>query len=416
MRFKLHLFFIFTSLLIEQQSYAIFPINYLRPYDELFYRVSEGTAFELYTVAEYGFKPQGRNEEGDKVEQFQLWQNDQSTLAMLKGFSPNSKIGSLSQRFNIDDDDGTRGHLIPHANVEFTSAVVSARYYLPYDFSLSAHLPIYSIAIDKVAWQDMTQDVTSEDKLVHEDLTNKIASLVHQLGNLDIGPWQDQGVGDLVLAARWHKQYPQIKPLLRTVAVTTRAGLSLPTAKNQHRDRAFAIPFGNDGSTGVFIGGGIDLTWEHHLRAGIDVEFLHLFGSTQYRRIKTDPHQGDILLLQKALVRRDFGITQRYNLFLELNRFLQGFSLRTTYQFWQHGEDSLSLFTNDFSSSVANTSFALEDWSMHQLIFSLIYDTAANLEDDAPCKPQFTFYYKIPINGSHALLAHAFGGAIVFNF
>lgn len=415
-RKRIVLFGVGAILLHGASLYSIFPINFLRPYDEVFYRVGEAEKFQLYGVVEHGFKSQGRNDNGDVVSPFALWQCDQSALAMLKGFSADTAIGQLAQQFNIDGDDGVRGHFATQGCVEHTSAVISARYYLPHNLSLSVHLPVHSVEVKDVCWIDQTKDITFEDKLIKQNLTDNFCENVYNLGCLDLDGWKKTGVGDIVLAGQWLKEFPQVKRLLRTVTLNVRAGMSLPTAKECYQDRVLSIPFGNDDAFGLFVAGGIDLKWDYHIRAGIDAQFLHLFGSTRERRIKTDPSQSDLLLLQKVRCRRDFGITQRYNVFLEFYRFLRGLSVRATYQFWQHNEDAVSLFTNDFSEITANTASRFDDWTMHNIIFSANYEVAADVDEDTRFKPQFSFYYRLPINGVRSILTHAIGGALVVNF
>ncbi|HJZ22981.1 MAG TPA: hypothetical protein VJ201_00850 [Candidatus Babeliales bacterium] len=396
---------------------AIFPINILRPYDEFYYLNSQGESFQFYGVAEHGFKSQGRAENGDKVQPFQLWQCSQNSLAMFNGFAPDSQEGQFVNQFGNIIDDGSIGHLIPKADVEYNGCVMSARWYVPYDISLSIHVPIYSMSVKNVNWCDLTlDDGNATGQLVRQELTSKIASRTQEFGNLYLGGWKRTGIGDLVFAARWMREFPQIKQLLRTVTLNVGGGLTVPTAKTQNICNALDINFGNDGAAGLFIEGGIDLRWEYHLRAGIDALFLHLFNSSATRRIKIDPAQTDILELVTAPSVRDFALTQRYNIFLELNKIFRGLSLRATYQFWQHGGDLLSLKTNSFSTNIASTARRFDDWTMHNLIFLLFYDTQDDFYSSAKVTPAFSFYYKLPINGSGSILMHGIGGALVLNF
>lgn len=401
---------------VAGQLQGVFPLNFLRPYDDLFFREGNAKHAQIYAVAEHGFKAQGRDSEGDRVAPFSLWQCDQSTLAMLKGFPADSPITQFAQEFNLEGDDGVRGHLRPSAHLEYDTAIVCARAYLPHNISLSVHVPVHRFKVSDVVWCDLTKDETFEDQLVKQELTGDIQQVVCDLGCLSMGAWSDTGLGDIVVAGQWLKEFPQVKDLLRKVTINFRSGMSLPTAKKYPDDQAFKIPLGNDEAFGIFVGGGIDLKYDYHIRVGADAQFLHLFGSTRERRIKTDATQGDILLLPKVKCRKDFGVTQRYNLFFELHRIFHGLSFRATYQFWQHSQDNLSLFTNEFSTATANDSVRLDDWTFHHIILSAHYEVAADRYDDATFTPELTFYYKAPINGTNSIVAHAVGGALIFNF
>ena len=233
---------------------------------------------------------------------------------------------------------------------------------------------------------------------------------------LDLTGWKRAGVGDLALLAEWWKDFPQGKEYLRNVNVEGRFGFTFPTGLQKNENQILSVPFGNDGSAGTLIGGGVNLMWSECVRAGIDVQFLILFGNTRTRRIKVDTTQTDFLLLAQAKVHKEYGIVQRFNLYAETYKLWYGLSLGAVYQYWKEGDDKLTLATNQYSNEIANSAVSLEEWTMHQIIFTAKYDFQDVVADASWLRPHILAFYKLPINGSRALMASMVGVSVTLNF
>ena len=98
------------------------------------------------------------------------------------------------------------------------------------------------------------------------------------------------------------------------------------------------------------------------------------------------------------------------------HQFFGGLSVGAIYQFWRHGEDKLSLYTNVFSNIIANTAQKLQEITIHQFIFKLNYDFQCDLDDCVPIKPNILLFYKLPFNGTRALLVNTIGAVVTLNF
>jgi hypothetical protein len=279
MTIKKHLLLTFTTSLIFFKSfYAIYPINIFKPYDiNLKPIIHKNAKLQLTATGEFGLKIQARNENENKVNVLQMWQNSQSGIAMLKGYPQHTDQTKLVQRFNLGDDDGTRGHFLPHGDLELKANMsLAARYNFPHNITLGVFLPFISMKLENVLWLDLTTGLTAADARVRNLLVENFDKIVKEYGNLDIYGWEKTGIGDLVIMADWLKDFPQSKPLLKNVTLKTRLGLSCPTGIKKDEDKAFSVPFGNDGSFGLIFGGGIDLDLSKYLKTGLDVEFLYL--------------------------------------------------------------------------------------------------------------------------------------------
>lgn len=399
-----------------EKIHAIFPINVFTPWDiNLRPPIWCNTSFQITGYDETGLKARGYNPENDKVNVMQLWQPTQDALAMIQSLPASNPITNILQ--NVQDD-GVRGHFTVTGKFDLkASAGISARYHLPYDITLSAHLPFYAMQLKNIFFKDLTQDLTNEDFLVRDNLTDNFLQTMQEIDpSLNLTGWNRVGIGDFALFAAWLGSFPQAKPILKNVDLTTRLGVTLPTGLRTKENDILSIPFGYNGSAGLWFGAGITLNWFDYVRGGLDFEFLHLFGNSRFQRIKTQKDQTDLLFLAKVYAHTDYGFTQQYNLYFEGYRFFHGLSAGMIYQFWRHGEDKLALFTNQYSNDIANTAEKLQEWTMHQVIFKVNYDFQCDLDNCASLKPNIFVFYKLPFNGTRAILVNTVGAAITLNF
>lgn len=202
--------------------------------------------------------------------------------------------------------------------------------------------------------------------------------------------------------------FPQQKPLLDNVRVQGRLGINFPTGKRADEDLLLAIPFGNDGAWGIQFAGGIDLTFCYTLRAGVDAEFLYLFGNTRCRRVRTFEHQTDLLLLNKAEVFREYGLTQQFNIYLESCNFWRGFSAKLNYQLLKRNDDRVDIASDRINSVPAQNAESLRDWTAHSLIFMGRYELWKDYPD-ARVLPSILGWFKWGFNGKRAILANTIG-------
>lgn len=370
---------------------------------------------QLAVFAEGGMHDTAFNCHGDRTSALQIWNGDQNGLAMLDGFADLSTIGQ--KRAELDaDDNGMRGHFLVNGDLRIdASAELAARWFALKNWSFDCYFALYAMRLKDVCWQDLTRNLNDQDARTHQLLTDNFAQEVCQLGGLDIGGWRRVGPSDLTLMVQWFNDFEQAKQILKNVRINWRLGLMFPTGLRRDEDKIFALPFGNDGAFGLPFGLGIELTLGPCFKAGIDVQLMHIFGNTRLRRIKTAPGQTDLLFLQKAEAYKDFGITQRFNLYAELHRISYGLSIRMGYQYYKHGDDTLALKSNQFSTQIANTAPMLEEFTMHQILAKINYDFGYHW-DDGCVRPQVALYARVPFNGKRAALTTTIGTIISFDF
>jgi len=407
------------ALLATLTFFDLAAMNLLMPYDTLIrpeFRFDK--MFEVALYAEHSLNAKGFNECGDRTNVLNIWNKNQDALAMLQGFPSNSAIGELAIQLRSDgaNDDGVRGHYNVCGDLHFDDAAAAFRYHFYDAWWFTAYLPVCSMKLNNVNWVNQTLDVSSGDQSVRENLTNNFFANVKTLGDgLELGPWHRTGLGDMIVMIEWLEDFWQMRPMLKKVRVNWRLGTNLPTGVRKDEDKIFTIPFGFDGAFGVIFGFGMDVFLGDYFKLGGDVQLHHLFGNTRCRRIKTDPTQTELLLLQKSNAYLDYGLIQRFNLYVQAHN-LKGLSLKFGYQFWKRGDDVISLKTPCFSTAIANSAIHLEEVTMHQGIVTAVYDWSYLLKPDAKYKPSFEFFARLPFNGKNVALSTTVGAIVALDF
>ncbi len=405
----------FTTILIfsVHTISSLGQFNWLRPYDPLIVPdVEVCSGFQAIAYAEFGVKnATGYNLKGDPTNPLKIWDDTQDALAMLFGFDQSSPEGKLLLQIDASDIP-PRGHLNVCGDLKQDWAfALGARYFFWDHLYISAYIPFFGLKLDDVTWCDLTPDDGDfENTQVRTLLTQNLMDVVHEFDPcLRLCGWKRSGAGDLAAFVGFLKDFPQTRPMLENVGLHGRFGFNFPTGKQQEEDLVFAVPFGYDGSGGIFGSAGIDLTYAGFAQVGFDVELLHLFGITKQRRIKIDPAQTELLLLTKACSYKDPGLVQRFNLYGQLFDFFCGASIKLGYQYYKQGGSLLYLKDCLLSQVIANGARNLEQWTMHHIIGVAEYDFSYHLSQDSRFKPSLSFFTRIPIGGSNIALIPTVG-------
>ena len=396
--------------------YGLPPINSLRVFDSNNKIIGDlGKTFSFQAVVAGGFNTTGYNANGDRVNALQYLSADQNGLAMVKGFDAGTEQAAIAQQFNINDDDGVRGHLVFTGNLSMPiSSIFTVQKSFGNHWFVGLSLPIYSMKLSNLQWSDQTQNVTFADNLAKTLITNNLAANVERLGSgMQLRNWSKTGPSDITILGGYRHSFVQNKPWIKNVTVNVRSGFMLPTGLTCNEDLIMNFPFGNDGSVGLVVGAGIDVDFKQIVDAGIDVEFLHVFNNTRNRRIKVDANQTDFLMLTKADVQKDPGFFQKFNLYVQ-PKICAGFSFLCAYQFTKKGKDHLYVISNSYSSTIANTAESLKEWTMHSFVIQPQLDFSAIT--DWQKAPQCALFCKIPFNGARAVQTPTVGFSLTVDF
>jgi len=420
---------------------AFAPTNFFTPWDPALRLPPAGksTPFRIGVNMEYGDTHNGRNWDDKKRNVLRLYDETQAAIPALE--QPSAAIDTpdfenLIHQLRIAGwrpggvngggawDDGTRGHLLLNGKFEQFDVTPHMRYILPFksfpgSLALSAHLPIRHAEIDNVSINDLTgSNLTGEhwpvsDYLVEQLMTSDIKGFAKRYGNLDLNNWSATDLGDLVLMMDWGKDFPQTKEDLKNVELHLFLAVSCPTGLKRDEDKAFSMALGNDGAWSLPFGIGIDMDFKYHIALGAEAQFEVIFDKTKTYRMKTHDYQTEFLLLNKGRATMDHGFFWKFYLYLQGYHFWRGLSLKAAYEYIKHDSDRLTPKTDDFSAMYANGARSLGEWYNHEFIFSLNYDF---FEECKMVKPQFSFFYKLPVAGKKIINPQTFGGQLAINF
>lgn len=426
---------VLSVVMLSSSVGAFAPSNEFRPYDAALQLLKPRKTgpFRLSIDGEYGSRTTGRNWDAKRRNVLALHDDSESTIGMVQDpVNPNASLQALladqaaflaaHPPLTIKDfDDGARGHVqlsgkYSGMNVNFNGSYILPLKQIPGQFDVRLHVPVVAKKISDVTFTDLTvNDNSPTNVAAKQKLTNNLIANAKNFGNLDLSAWEKVGIGDIAALLGWRNDYNQDKEFLKNVTLQAKLGLSLPFGASRDEDKAFSMALGSDGAVGLPVGIGMGLDFVHHIRAGIDVDFLVLFDKTKIMRLETNSLQTEFLLLNKGLATREHGLIWQFHLFLQAYRFVKGFSVGVDYQFVKQDNDRLNPRNNDFSFSLVNSVRSLKEWNVHNVLFRAHYDFIDDSHDVA-IAPQVGFFYKLPVAGKNVIDAHTVGGQLVLNF
>jgi len=389
-------------------SAAVQGMNLSRPHDIFFRPPAPQEEFmQAYVWIEHGLKQTSYASDRKTINVLKYLDCDQNALKMLDGFADDSCIGQKRAQLRVVDD-GVRGHFCVNGDLSVPFNIALAwRFFFGHDLTLGAYLPIRSMKLKNVCWQEQTRMIDNQDAQVKSFLTNDFFCNVKRLGkDLELCDWSRTGIGDFEVIFEYMRNFEQQKPLLKNVLLDLRVGLTFPTGLKSDPDLILALPFGHDGATTVPFGGGIELLYGTWFKFGFDVELTHLFGNTRTRRIKTADQQTELLLLEKTRAYKDWGMQQQFTIYAQLYHFFKGFSFKVGYRFFKQGDSVIALCSNEHSALIANTAQSIEDWTAHDVMLKLSYDFGYDYDK---YNPGFALFARIPFDGKRSVVSNTIG-------
>ncbi len=308
----------------------------------------------------------------------QLFEDRQDLLAALKGDAFAAARTQLAQRYNLSGDDGTYGWFIPKANIHIDQLLVSGRWCINGAFSLVASLPIVSYKLSDVAWfKAPGNHADGFDASLNDDFVRDVAAV----GGCNFFDYSASGVGDATVQLCWAKSFPQAREILTNVSLNARLGILLPTGKKEDSKALFAPGLGYGGGLGVPGGMQLRMQFGRYMHAGLDVDLLYCFGSSQVRKIKTDRSQTTLTLLDARSTYQDPGLWQKFTLFVEGARFCKGLLVRLGYQYLKQSESRMYVDGLYTDPTLINMREDLDLWTVHSLMgmaaYDVIFDTVS---------------------------------------
>lgn len=386
-----------------------------------------GKWVEVGVAGMYSERSTGRTVDGQRRNVLMIYDDTQSILAMLRDavgdMQPKAQAALNSFGFAPPlVDDGKRGRISMQGTSRSIDVNLWMRGYFP-EFcrggrvGLSAFLPVRRREINVRSRQNLTpKNTVPEVLLAHyiDDLDTQLTSL----SNLSIGSYSTTDAGDLVLRADvLYAGFPSETKAIKQFLLLAHLGLSVPTGKKRHEDKALSMPLGTDGAWGMPIGVGVEIDCVKIARFGLYGDVLYLFNKKRVRRLKTSEQQTEFLLINKAAARKEHGLTWQFEAFAQAYRFWLGCSARVAYRFAHHAADTLTTSDANFSEAIINTAKNLQGWTLHTMLFDLSYEFLQPASCCAPgpqarggtVVPYIGIFANIALDGKAIIDQHAVG-------
>ncbi len=411
---------------VAHQLAAFVPSATWRPYDQgIRLPVINDKKFHFKMSGERGGASQARNLDGNKANLLALHDADQATIVMLRNPLADQAPGANAKlvAMGFPADDGRRGHFKldgTYNEINFngnlgTRVEVEG---LPGSFGFDIFVPMMRKQVSNIKFNDLTR---TDDPLFFP-IDNAVSTgmrdlkaVLQEIGGLGMDRTEIAGIGDTACTLSWRNWYRQEKEFLQGVELYAHVGVLLPTGKQRNEDQMFSVALGSDGAFGMPIGVGLNLDFVNTFRAGLNVDFVGYFDKTKTRRVKTHAAQTDFFLMNKVRATKDHGLTWQFHLFLQSYHFIGGFSGQVAYQFVRHDSDKLTPRGNEISYDIINSAKSLQEWNMHNVIFSVNYDHVTK-SSEAFAVPQLSAFYKLPVGGKGVVMAPTVGAQFGVNF
>lgn len=405
---------------------AIPATNLFDPYDILLVKpFNKDRCFDFYVASESAFKTRAFQADPDdmnvlykdsygesannnhafsrEVDVLKIWQNEQNVFNSLypDQFMPSNFIS-------------VQGKLSVPANLMF-----AVHCSLPCDLMVGVYLPYYFVELKNVQW-NVPASATRTTEQINQQL-----NYLETAGKFDLrSNWQQSGIGDLTALVWWARGFPQAKQWLKLVNVSVRGGLTFPTGKDTNIEHIFGLPLGNNAGVGFLFGGTLELGLFHHLKFGLDAEFLQLLGSQKMRRYKHQMYETDLVFTEpfgdlyldqvtrypESKAFEDPGFLQHYTIYAS-GYDLCGANITLAYQHKRQHENALTLDTARVNPEIIDIAESLQDWTMHNIVCMLDYKM-----DFKHISPMFTAFVKYGFNGKRVISCNTIGAQVSLDF
>lgn len=409
------------SFLMLNSCIVAAPLGFLEPYNfmieaEPIYGKSK---YQFTMLTQLSYDNVSFNEEGDQVNALQIYEPEQNLLGLFQGLGNasqfNQLVNSLAGGSGGGVNNGENGLFTPTGKFDGSQVALLASYMFHQHCYFKVSIPVYKVNLTDVNWVYTGNNETFAGQAIQTQLVNSFTSEALQDFNLSTGNYSQAGFGDVTMLLDYVCDYPQGRSLLRNVRVHLRLGLSVPTGIVVDENQIMSVPFGNDGSVGLPFGGGLDVNLGRYFQCGFRGQFFYLWGNAKLRRVANYPSQTSLLLPQVAMVYKEYGFVQQFDLYAQAYNIVGGLSLKLAYEYYRKAQDQISVQTPGFGYEQVNTDLRLNEQTRHNMIAVLSFDSAF-LKNINRIHPQASIFLNMPFNGSFASLVSTVGLQLTLDF
>jgi len=421
---KLWLFCISTLQISQLVQTA--PLGLFEPYDiNIRLRKPAQSRFYVGALGEKSYTVKGYTSKDDcddaptvQVNPLQIYEPAQNLIAMYQGDDyNNSSFIQLLNKIAGGPGGGVsnfeNGMFAPTGTFCVGQAALSTMYAAKHNFYVSGYLPFYFVKLHSVCWQYLGNNTLFSGSEIQQ-LADAFQEDAKNIFHLNTCGWKKHGFGDLTFLVEWQRDFPQLRPVLKSVQPNLRFGISFPTGSCADQNIIMPVPFGADGSISIPFGGSLDINLANHVDFGFSGQFWYFWDNEKARRIKTFPTQTSLLFPVVTPVIKQHAFVQNFNLYAQGYTLSRRLALKLCYQYWRKGEDILSPINPEFSATVANTAPQLAERTEHDVFIALTYSPKST--DFKRVFPQAQLFWKGSVKGTRAILASTAGAQLSFIF
>ncbi len=405
------------------QSSKYFLPDYYDKDDPKTFRLNVGASLE------YGWDAEGRNKDNKTVDAFSIYSD--SELFFNTDFYLNSSgtlkttliaLGSTSPLApaDIDSNPVLAGSLKykPKTTVSETDLTLRSKLNLPIDYfpgqiELEVAVPVKFVEVSNVSWKKVPAPTSSATVPPPGALYSYLAShesllldTLKQSTGFKMNKYSETNIGDTYVGVTWKNHYTQVNDALSSVGLLARIGLSLPTSKRADLKEVLAIPFGNQGSLGVPMGGAINLNFAQNFRISGAASVNVLFSETSDRYLPSKATEGGVLFGKMFHANRDPGITMTFNGLAEVTSSCKKYAVGAMYEFIKKNADKYTSNSKDFNPRLVNNSEIAQEKSAHNVVIRGNVDFREMT--DSEYAPMFSASFKYPLKAQRMIVFKTF--------
>lgn len=219
-------------------------------------------------------------------------------------------------------------------------------------------------------------------------------------------------IGDVAVLLGWTLNHEETK-VLDYIDLTVKAGVSIPLGRERSINRAFDIPPGYDGHTGIPLQLDASVGAFEWLTLGAHGDFIPFFSKTKEIRMKTDFNQCGFIKLAQGCATVKKGLVFDVGAYIKADHFTRGLSFIVGYTYCKKYKDELTPQNMClFDSRIVNTDPMLHEWEMHTAHFVLEYDFA---REEHRLAPRIALFYNWQFAGKMIFQTSMGGGTFGFD-
>lgn len=297
---------------------------------------------------------------------------------------------------------------------ELIEAIFSVAQNITRGFFVQCFIPVKRMKLYNIHCKDLSPNDPAYPNADHP-YWQMFFNLFHQILArycLCLRDYCDIDIGDIAVLFGWTLNYEETK-VIDYIDLTVKAGVSIPSGRERSINRAFDIPPGYDGHTGIPFQLDASFGAFEWLTLGVHGDFIPFLSTTKEIRMKTDFNQCGFIKLAQGCATVKKGLVFDVGAYVKADHFTRGLSFLVGYTYSKKYKDELTPQNISlFDSRIINTDPMLHEWEMHTMHFGMEYDFA---REEHRLAPRIALFYNWQIAGKMIFQTSMGGGTFGFD-